>query len=263
VVGTGIQWRGQTTLAAHQAMQRADCVLYAVNDPWAAAWICELNPAAKSFDYPRNTRHRSEIYEAMVAAILGELERGRRVCAVFYGSPTLLTQPAHLAVQRAVERGYPARILPGVSSVECLFADLNIDPCRGGYQIVEATDFLARNRALDGHSHVVLCQIALVNHRAGFDADDERVRRGLEQLRDRLLRVYPEWHEVVIYEAAAHPLVAPRIERVPLANLARYALREISSLYVPPLTASGAHSSSSQQAHRSIDTNESRQEKRS
>ncbi|WP_437898926.1 hypothetical protein [Sorangium sp. So ce124] len=51
IVGTGIQWGGQMTLAARRAIEQADRVLFAVADPWNARWIRGLNPAAESLPY--------------------------------------------------------------------------------------------------------------------------------------------------------------------------------------------------------------------
>ena len=236
VVGTGIQWRGQTTEAAARAIERADCVLFAVTDAWAAAWLRERNPNAKSFDYPRDGRYRAEIYEAMVRDILAALDAGQNVCAVFYGSPSWLTQPAHLAVRRARERGFAARMLPGVSSVECLLSELGLDAGRGGLTVFEATDYLKRERPIDTTVQLVLCQIALIDHRRTGDADTARVQRGLQRLQARLLRAYSRDHEVVVYEASSHPLVASRVTRVPLGALEACAVSELSTLYVPPIT---------------------------
>lgn len=236
VVGTGVQWRGQTTEAATRAIERADRVFYAVTDAWAAAWLRELNSTAKSFDYPRDGRHRAKIYDAMVGDILAALETGHNVCAVFYGSPSWLTQPAHLALRRARESGFAARILPGVSSIDCLFADLGVDAASGGLTVFEATEYLKLERPMDTTVQLVLCQIALIDHRRTGDADVERIRRGLMRLRDRLLRAYSAGHEVVVYEASSHPLVAPRITRIALGSLEDCAVSELSTLYVPPIT---------------------------
>lgn len=236
VVGIGVQWRGQTTEAATRAIERADCVLFAVTDAWAAAWLRELNANSKSFDYPRDGRYRVEIYDAMVRDILSALHSGHNVCAVFYGSPSWLTQPAHLALRRAREHGFGARLLPGVSSIECLFADLGVDAARGGLTVFEATEYLKLDRPIDPAVQLVLCQVALIDHRRTGDADVERIRSGLKQLQHRLLRAYSRDHEVVVYEASSHPLLAPRIARVALGALADCPVSELSTLYVPPIT---------------------------
>jgi uncharacterized protein YabN with tetrapyrrole methylase and pyrophosphatase domain len=236
VVGTGIQWGGQATIAAETAIKRADCVLFAVADPWAARWIRDLRPTAESLPYPRDGRPRKTIYLAMVDRILAELHLGRKVCAAFYGSPSLLNAPAHATVERARREGFSARMLPGVSSLECLFSDVGIDPGADGCQVFEASDFLVRKRVFDAYTHLVLCQIAVIGTAEVFDAANvARIRHGLGLLAERLRTVYPEDHEVVIYEAASHPLSGPRVDRGRLADLPSIELAEVSTLYVPPV----------------------------
>lgn len=236
VVGTGIQWAGQTTLAAQRAIERADRVLFAVADPWSARYVRNLCGSAQSFEYPRDGRPRKQIYHAMVAQILAELRGGNQVCAVFYGSPAVLTYPAHEAVRRSRAEGFAAWMLPAVSSLECLFADLDIDPVERGCQVFEAGHFLDNGLLVDPRSHLILCQIALIGNRGTFDhADGPRRKSGLRRLGRRLSEIYAPEHEGILYEAAAHPLAHPRAERVRLAELGNAEVSEISTLYVPPL----------------------------
>lgn len=236
VVGTGIQWASQTTLAAQRAMQLADRVLFAVADPWAARWIREISPDAVALDYPRNGPSRKRIYEAMVDRILAELSTNSRVCAVFYGCPAVLTQPAHDAIRRARQCGYEAIMLPGVSFLECLFVDLAIDPGREGCQVFEGSDFLLRSRTPDIHAHLILCQVGLIGNRMAFDPSAQPVVRGaLALLQRRLMRHYPAEHPLVIYEAARQPTENARIERLRLDQLCSVQVSGISTLYVAPV----------------------------
>jgi hypothetical protein len=238
VVGTGIQWAGQTTLAAQQAIASAGHVLFAVTDPWAARWIRKLNANAESFAYPRDGRPRREIYRQMVARVLESLMVHERVCAAFYGSPTTLSWPAHEAVRQARRLGIQARMLPGVSSLDCLFADLGVDPGQGGCQLFEAGDFLGKGRRVDPRAHTVLFQLAMVGNRQVYDSDDgQRIRQGLAALSAHLRSFYNPHHSIAIYQAATHPLDAHSEQWVDIDSLETAQVTESSSLYVPPYTA--------------------------
>jgi hypothetical protein len=235
VVGTGIQWAGQTTLAARRAIEQADRVLFAVADPWAARWVCSLNPGAESLPYPQDGRPRRQIYREMVDRILAELRKGLRVCAVFYGHPGVLTRASHEAVLAARDAGLSALMLPGVSALDCLYADLGVDPGQAGCQIYETTDFLVRGRPFDAYTALVLCQIGAIGNLGTYDlATPESRQRGLAILTEVLGTCFPPEHEVVIYEASTHPLQPPRIERRALSHLPDAVVSEISTLYVPP-----------------------------
>jgi precorrin-6B methylase 1 len=234
LVGTGIQWAGQTTLAAQEAIRRAGRVLFAVVDPNTVRWIRELNPAAESLPYPPGAPRRRAIYEEMVERILTEARQGHKVCAVFYGHPGVLTRASHETLRRARREGIAAQMLPGVSALDCLFCDLGLDPGDEGCQTYEATDFLLRQRRADPHTPLVLWQVGLIGQPGVFDATArERIRRGLALLAEALGRDHPPEHEVIVYEASSHPLVPPRVERLPLARLAEVAVTELSTLFVP------------------------------
>lgn len=237
VVGIGIQWAGQTTAAARSAIERADRVLFAVADPFAADWIRSMNPAAESLRYPRDGGSRKQIYQAMVEQILIDLARGGRLCVVFYGSPAIMTLPAHLAIDRARAAGFSARMLPAVSFLDCLFCDLGVDPAQG-CQIYEASDFLQRQLPVVSEVHLILSQVALIGNRGAFSPDArQRIREGLERLTERLSRWFPPSHEVVIYEAAVNALEPARMEHIALRELSSASIEEVSTLYVPPFKA--------------------------
>jgi tetratricopeptide (TPR) repeat protein len=237
VVGTGIQWGGQTTLGAKAAIETADCVLFAVADVETARWIRALAPAAESFKYPRDGRPRRQIYREMVEQILGELRKGKKVCAAFYGHPGVLADAPHEAVRRALAEGHEARMLPGVSFLDCLFCDLAIDPGRNGCQVFEAGSYLSRRPAVDVRTPLVLCQIAMIDNRGAFDPGDAaRIRAGLAELSSALRERYPAEHEAILYEAPSHPSRPARAERVRLHDLAGAACPETATLYVPPVT---------------------------
>jgi uncharacterized protein YabN with tetrapyrrole methylase and pyrophosphatase domain len=234
VVGTGIQWAAHATLSAQAAIRDADSVLFAVTDAWTARWIRELNPRTESLKYPRDGRPRLAIYEEMVGRIVAELARFPRVCAAFYGSPSVLARPAHESIRRAREAGFQAAMLPGVSSLDCLFADLGVDPGEGGCQLFEGGDFVRRRRQVDPGAHLVLFQVAMALNPGTFLPDAPSVSDGLRSIQGRLLDWYPADHLLVLYEASAHPLVAPRRESIPLRSLHEATLTEITTLYVPP-----------------------------
>ncbi|WP_437962992.1 SAM-dependent methyltransferase (plasmid) [Sorangium sp. So ce119] len=235
-MGTGIQWGGQTTLAARGAIEKADRVLFAVADSLASQWVLGLNPRAEQLSYPLDGRRRKRIYLDMVERIMAEVEAGHRVCAVFYGHPGVLTFPAHEAIRRARSEGFSARMLPGVSSIDCLIADLGLDPGQDGCQVFEATLFLTRPRVVDVHTPMFLCQIGMIGNLGSFNpSNQERLRRGLAALGEALCLLFPRTHEAVIYEASTLLVKPPRADRIALGDLEDALVSELSTLYVPPI----------------------------
>lgn len=236
VVGAGIRAASQLTREAERAVRAADKVLFAVQDPWAVQALRALRPDAESLLYPRDGRLRRQIYGEMVERIVAEVRRGQNVCAVFYGHPGVLADAPHEAVRRVLAEGRVAKMCPGVSFLDCLFADLGVDPARQGCTILEANDFLSRPRRLDPHVSLALCQIAQVGNRGVFDAADQgRIAAGLGRLGDALCEAWPAAHEAIVYEAPCLEGAAPRKERVALRDLGAAAVSEVSTLWVPAL----------------------------
>ena len=235
VVGTGIQFAGQITLEARAYIKQAEKVLFLVNDPITADWIRDVNPTAESlYPYYQQGKARINSYVEMVEHILCEVRKGLRVCAVFYGHPGIFVYPSHEAIKQARLEGFSAKMLPGISSEDCLFADLGIDPARTGCQSFEATDFLIHKRKFDTGCSLILWQIGCIGdltfNLGPYDS------RGLDVLTEYLCQYYDAAHPAIIYEAAEYPIFDPTIEHIPLAKLAETQISPISTLYIPPQT---------------------------
>lgn len=234
IVGTGFVAAGQTTLEALSYMRGASKLFYLVSDPVTTHWLRGLNPTAESLaDAYANRRPREQSYEQMVERILAPVRAGEEVCAAFYGHPGVFVDPSHEAVARARREGYAARMLPGISAEDCLFADLGLDPGENGCQSFEATDFLVHRRRFDPRSLLVLWQIGAIGVLT-FRPGSLWSRKGLRVLVEALSRRYRPSHEVVIYEASPFPVCEPRMERLPLSRLARAEVTLASTLVVPP-----------------------------
>ena len=122
-------------------------------------------------------------------------------------------------------------MLPAVSALDCLIADLGIDPGEG-LQAYEATEFLLYGRRPDPTAPLVLWQLSVVGADRWSPAPD--VSR-LGVLVAALVDVYGDDHEVVLYEASPYPVAGPRIERRPLGRLGEAEITPMASLLVPPL----------------------------
>src|SRR6185503_14601145 len=126
-----------------------------------------------------------QTYEEMIQRILECVRDGNLTCLACYGHPGVFVYPSHESIRRARAEGYPARMLPGISAEDCLFADLGVDPGTIGCQSYEATDFLMNSRIVDPSSNLVLWQIGVLGdatfRAGGYD------RSALPLLVERLL----------------------------------------------------------------------------
>jgi uncharacterized protein YabN with tetrapyrrole methylase and pyrophosphatase domain len=232
VVGTGIQLGTHLTPEARATIEKADAVLSLVTEPIMQELIERLNDRARSMhDLYTVGESRADTYEAMTEAILAEVRAGKDVCAVFYGHPGVFVAPSHESVRRARAEGFRARMLPGISAEDCLFADLGVDPARSGCQSYEATDFLVHRRRIDPEVSLVLWQVGTVGNVA---AAADAVTTGLPVLVEVLREHYPAGHEVTVYEASPYPGFDPLVSTVRLSELAAEHVTALSTLYVPP-----------------------------
>lgn len=220
------------TVEARAAIAAADEVLYLVPDPVTAHAIERLNGSARSLeDCYVEGQQRRQAYARMVDEILGPVRAGHRVCAAFYGHPGVFVLPSHESIATARSEGFEARMLPGVSAEDCLFADLGVDPARAGCQSYEATRFLEERPKVEPRAALILWQVGVVG---SADHSARAQAPMLADLVDRLRDLYPAAHEVVVYEASSYAGVRPLIRPVPLDRLAA-AVTPAATLYVPPL----------------------------
>jgi uncharacterized protein YabN with tetrapyrrole methylase and pyrophosphatase domain len=232
IVGTGISV-GQITVEAKEWIRIADKVLYCVADAPTERMILQLNSTSESlYGYYGEGKPRKVTYEQMVERTMECVRAGQLVCAAYYGHPGLFVNPSHKSIQVAKSEGYPARMLPAVSSLDCLFCDLGIDPSIG-CQILEATDVMLRRRNIDSGSHVILLQVAALGDVAysyrGYDS------KHVASLGEFLARTYPADFEVKSYEAAQFSVCEPIIRTFTVAELISANPQNIHTLYVPPL----------------------------
>jgi hypothetical protein len=237
IIGLGFLGVGQVTAESISYLRAADQVFFLGSDSVSRSWVEEQNPATEDlYDAYAPGKHRMETYSEMVDRMLAPLREGKHVCAALYGHPGVFVYASHEAIKRARANGLEARMLPGISAEDCLYADLEIDPTEHGCASYEATDFLVRPRRIDTTSALILWQVGGVGV-VTYESGTMWSRSGLAVLADELLTLYPPAHEVVIYEAALLAACEPVILRVRLDALASSPVTVFSTLYISPLPA--------------------------
>lgn len=220
-------------MEGRQAVERADKVFYLVTDPISEMWINKINPNSESlFKYYEQGKSRFVTYKEMTQHILKYVRKGLDVCAIFYGHPGVFVESSHESIKIAQKEGFDARMLPGISAEDCLFADLGVDPYTHGCQSFEATSFLVSKRKFDTSSHLILWQIGFVGALTYNPNGNNNV--GLSVLRDFLKTHYGSNYEVVVYEAAQFMICKPVIHHILLSELADIHVSYMSTLYIPP-----------------------------
>lgn len=235
VVGTGIKVAGDITVHSQAQIIQADIVFYVVPDKMSKQWLASLNSNTVDLgDLYQDNKSRLTTYNDMADTIVNAVQSGLKVCAAFYGHPGVFVYASHQAISRLKKEGYQAKMEPGISAEDCLFADIGIDPGKTGCMSIEATQFLFYKRNYDPHALLVLWQIGLIGDHTLKLSQTNNYQRGIEVLVQELSNHYPPDHQVIIYEAATISLFEPRIERVALSALSSVELTAISTLVIPP-----------------------------
>lgn len=228
IVGLGIQAAEHVSVGALTVIRECDKLFHWVADPIATAWLEDLHPSAESLNrFVVEGKSRTEAYDAIVERVLAEVHRPARVCVAVYGNPSFGVDVTASFRARGVVEGFPVVVLPAVSSLDCLFVDLGVDPFKRGIQLFEANEFLANPRG-DVGTDLVLLQVGMLGTREfGYSGTS------LASLATWLTRAYGGEHEVVLYEASCFPERAPRVERLRVDALAEAKTLSVTTLLVP------------------------------
>ncbi|HEL8398066.1 TPA: methylase, partial [Legionella pneumophila] len=163
--------------------------------------------------------------------IYSAIEDVRSLCVVIYGHPCVFATPGLLALSM-LDDSIKTVVCPGISTQDCLYADLRFDPASGGIQSFDATEYLLYDKVVDPSSHVVIYQIGMVGNlglptnKINFEA--------LNFIKKKLIELYKKEKKAVIYEAALYPGTHPKISEFDLEQLDRQELTTLSTLYIPP-----------------------------
>lgn len=232
-VGVGMTLGSHLTPLCKSHIAASDVVFTALSNGIVEMWLSGMHPDVRSLQpLYREGTSRMSTYRQMVETILSEVRAGKRVCAVFYGHPGVFAWPAHKAIELARGEGFSARMEPGISAEDCLYADLGIDPGKYGCQHYEATQLMTYRRRIDPSAYLIVWQIGIAGDRSLRKFATGRDHR--QVLVDVLARDYPLDHEVILYEAATLPVQAPRIEHFALRALPDAEFDMHATLAIPP-----------------------------
>lgn len=236
-MGTGMVAPRDLTIGGLDEIRSADVVAYSAPWPGVSSWLSDIGA--------REVRDISDLYRENgvdsdnYSAILGELNTlSSEFASVVYlvpGNPTLgvTTTSQLLALARAQE--IDVAIIPGVSSLDTISVDLEVDYLERGTVAIDSNRLLLYRIKLDPTLGVVIYHPASVGTSRVDFASPWRSNR-IEFLQDYLLETYPPSHPFIIVLCASTPGAAPEIIRGELGQLSSRVelIKYGSSLYIPP-----------------------------
>lgn len=179
---------------------------------------------------------RTDSYERMVDRVIDGAETADEpVALIVYGHPSVGVTPTTLLRDRTGSRDLTLEILPGISSLDCLYVDLDLNPLDRGVQIYEATTLLVDDISLAPLTPALLMQVGLVGTRL-YSPHGSSPERFLP-LKEHLLQFYPPDHEVCLARTATLPVAESEQIRFRLDDLETMAddVDATHTLYLPPV----------------------------
>jgi tetrapyrrole methylase family protein / MazG family protein len=182
------------------------------------------------FDKLYDTRwtNPGDIYEFTVAALFKEAaRRGEAVYAV-PGSPDVLEETTNLIRLRAAKEGVEVKVLPGVSFLDQLLAEIAFDVSLGRQVVLPLTHL--QHRLFNKRLALMVCQIEARSN----PLDKPRV----DLTEEFLLKAYPPEHVVTLLWTDGLPEYKTQAKSMALKDLTREygEAKFFASLYVPALT---------------------------
>lgn len=235
IIGSGIKSIAHLTNETIGCIKNSNKVLYLLNEPLMEKWVQQNSLESESvcIEYFSESK-RINAYNKIANKLIDDVGKHDVVSFLIYGHPCFYAMPGLMAASRLDNhQDISIEIIPALSSLDCLYADLAIDPARGGIYIVDASELIAFGKLLDPSSHLVIEQIGMVGN---MGRPTNKVNTiALEALQSYILDFYPENHKCTLYEAALYPRMAPKIINFELSKLLKQKFTTITTLYVPPV----------------------------
>ena len=234
-VGTGMTLGSHLCPLSRSHIEKADIVFTSVSHRLVEMWIEELNPNTQSLQpLYQSGKDRRQTYREMVETMMQGVRSGKKVVGAFYGHPGVFAWAPHEVIRQARKEGYTARMEPGISAEDCLYADLNIDPGAVGIAHYEASQFMFYQRRFDPSAVLVLWQVSIAGDKTMKQFSGSQ--RGTELLMEKLLLDYPSDHPIILYECPTLPTEQSKIITCPLSDLLTQPLSQHTTMVLPPMT---------------------------
>ena len=136
LLGSGLKAMAHLTREAMVHLRAADVVFGALQPGGPDRRWLELAIGRPLIDlnqfYPAEADDdRRAAYVQGAEAVMREVRRGKRVAVVEYGHPTVCVAMSEVLLRGARAEGHRVSVLPGVSCLAALWADLGVDPSHG------------------------------------------------------------------------------------------------------------------------------------
>ena len=236
VIGLGVSFPEHLTKQAIDAMASCSKLFSIVQEPllpWLPAEKMGKVEVINLLDSYVDGTLRIENYNRAADMVVQASTDGRPVGYVTYGNPMAYDTVAQLIVKKAAELGRKARVVPGISSLDSILCDMQVD-IAPAIQVFEASWMMAFQIVPRVDTHVILMQMgSFGSYRSHYG---KRLSGdSLTGLVNHLLAAYPKDHRVSLVRSTASGEHPEKISSYTLERLSEATVEELSgaSLYIP------------------------------
>jgi hypothetical protein len=236
LVGSGIRFPEHLTVQTIETL--STCKRICTNLPASTLTSLPEDLRAKCeslWPLYQEKRQRSANYQDVAQAVLDAAERGFPVAWMTPGHPIVFDSVSQLLLQAGRARGWRVSVLPAISSLDTILAEIGYDPANGFF-VHEATSVVRRQVPLQASITTLLLQPSV------FGSDLAHVsgnwRPDLSPLRDYLLKFYTAEQECGFIRSSARITDESTILWTKLADLTSVTFEGLcnSSLLLPSAT---------------------------
>jgi tetrapyrrole methylase family protein / MazG family protein len=236
IVGLGIVSVRQVTREAEAAMRRSTEILYASDAIGIDSYLQELCGKVTEVYVStlREDEERLSKYNRIAAMVIEAALDHAPVSFAIAGHPLVFVYPTQQILAVADQLGLRVKVLPGISSFDCMIVDLQLDPGSLGVQMFETTGLLLQQRQLQPDVPCFLWQVGSVETRLFTRA--KSVPGRFTRLQNHLLKYYPAAHRVKVVYSSSHPLAMSTMLEFRIDEMHLYAehIHPGATLYIPP-----------------------------
>jgi uncharacterized protein YabN with tetrapyrrole methylase and pyrophosphatase domain len=238
LIGLGLKIPDHVTVEAQRALSACARIYSIVQEPpsmWLPDEALKRTPVVNLLEMYEENAVRRDNYQRAAEAIIGALRETQPIGYVTYGNPLVYDSVSQDLVRQARDLNIDIQVLAGISSIDMLLCDLQVDMAPG-IQICEATWMVAGGIAPQTRLPLILLQLGTFGSlRTHYRSAPSPA--SLKGLADHLLRYYPSSHEVFLIRSSGQRASPSKVVGMRLGEIFKASSVEVlnGSMYIPAL----------------------------
>jgi uncharacterized protein YabN with tetrapyrrole methylase and pyrophosphatase domain len=237
IVGIGLRGLSEINPETERILRRSTEIFYMDPRPLVSRYFARINRnshnLAKLYE---EGRKGYDVYEEFASLVVNAALKKPGACYATYGNPMIFDTITKLVLEKARRRRLKVEVVPSISALDTVLADLKLPILEEGLQTFDANRLVLFRQKMDPS---IPCLIFSVGSFAAVIITLRRrsTARRFSLLQKYLLKFYPPKHPLYLVESSLHPNMPSRITSTQLNQLTRMHSRinYNTTLYIPPL----------------------------